>query len=101
MNIEAFESSEILQIKQKNLYRLFEEVPKINRVFKVNIEYKYFELQNRVKQTFSLTAEQQKLEFLEQYSSLSNRYSNSKIASYSSIIHEFLNKIRKNLTTKS
>jgi CRP-like cAMP-binding protein len=100
LNIEALETSEILKIQQMDLYRLFEEIPKINRVFKVAIEHKYIEIQNRVMQTFSSTAEQRYMDFLEQYPSLSNRLPNTQIASYLGITPEFLSRIRKNLMSK-
>lgn len=99
LNIEALEASEILKIKQQDLYRLFEETPKLNRIFKVTIEHNYIELQNRVIQNFSSTAEQRYLAFLEQYPQLKNRIPNTQIASYLGITPEFLSKIRKNLST--
>lgn len=100
LNIEALESSEVLQISQTDLYFLFEEIHKLNRIFKVTIEQKYIELQNRVLQNFSSTAEQRYLDFLEQYRFLSNRLPNTQIASYLGITPEFLSKIRKNLAEK-
>lgn len=99
LNIEALEASEILKIQQQDLYRLFEEAPKLNRIFKVTIEHNYIELQNRVIQNFSSTAEQRYLAFLEQYPQLKNRLPNTQIASYLGITPEFLSKIRKNLST--
>lgn len=100
LNIETLEASKVLQVQQKDLYLLFEEIPKINRIFKVVIENNYIELQNRVLQNFSSTAEQRYLDFMEQYPSLSNRLPNTQIASYLGITPEFLSKIRKNLTNK-
>lgn len=100
LNIEALEASEILQIQQQDLYSLFESIPKLNRIFKVMIEHKYIELQNRVLQNFSSTAEQRYLDFLEQYSHLSNRLPNTQIASYLGITPEFLSKVRKNIQIK-
>lgn len=100
LNIEALEASEILQIQQEDLFFLFTNVPKLNRIFKVMIEHKYIELQNRVLQNFSSTAEQRYLGFLEQYSHLSNRLPNTQIASYLGITPEFLSKIRKNIQLK-
>ena len=64
------------------------------------IEQKYIELQNRVLQNFSSTAEQRYLDFLEQYSFLANRLPNTQIASYLGITPEFLSRIRKNIQTK-
>lgn len=97
LNIEALEVSEILQIKQQDLFFLFINVPKLNRIFKVMIEHKYIELQNRVLQNFSSTAEQRYLDFLEQYPHLFNRLPNTQIASYLGITPEFLSKVRKNI----
>ncbi len=100
LNIEAMEAATILEIRQADLYHLFEEIPKLNRIFKVMIEHKYIELQNRVLQNFSSTAEQRYLDFLEQYKALANRLPNTQIASYLGITPEFLSRIRKNIQTK-
>lgn len=98
--IEAIEPSEIIQIEQRDLYFLYINIPKLDRIFKVIIENKFVELQNRVLQTFSSTAEQRYLSFLEQYRNLANRLPNTQIASYLGITPEFLSKIRKDLTKK-
>lgn len=98
--IEALEPAEILQIEIQDLYFLYNNIPKLNRIFKVIIENKFVELQNRVLQNFSSTAEQRYLSFLEQYPNLANRLPNTQIASYLGITPEFLSKIRKDLTRK-
>ncbi|SEF78950.1 Crp/Fnr family transcriptional regulator [Algoriphagus boritolerans] len=97
LNIEALEAGLVLQIKQQDLYFLYNTIPKLNLIFKVLIELKYIELQNRVLQNFSSTAEQRYLGFLEQYPHLSNRLPNTQIASYLGITPEFLSKVRKNI----
>jgi CRP-like cAMP-binding protein len=96
--IEAIEPSLLLQIEQQDLYFLFINISKLNRIFKVIIENKFVELQNRVLENFSSTALQRYLSFLEQYSNLNNRLPNTQIASYLGITPEFLSKIRKDLT---
>jgi CRP-like cAMP-binding protein len=98
--MEAIEPSLILQIEQQDLYQLFTRMPKMSIAFKVIIENKYVELQNRVLQNFSSTAETRYLSFLEQYPHLSNRLPNTQIASYLGITPEFLSKIRKGLSRK-
>lgn len=98
--IEAIEPSLIIQIEQQDLYFLYINIPKINRIFKVIIENKYVELQNRVLQNFSSTAQQRYLNFLEQYPNLSARLPNAQIASYLGITPEFLSKIRKERSQK-
>ncbi len=95
--IEAIESSVVIQIEQQDLYFLYLNIPKLDRIFKVIIENKFVELQNRVLQTISSTAQQRYLHFLEQYPHLANRLPNTQIASYLGITPEFLSKIRKDL----
>lgn len=96
--IEAIEAAEIIQIEQQDLYFLYINIPKLDRIFKVIIENKYVELQDRVLQTISSTAQQRYLHFLEQYPNLANRLPNTQIASYLGITPEFLSKIRKDLS---
>lgn len=98
--IEAIEPSVILQIEKDDLYFLYLSVPKLDRIFKVIIENKFVELQNRVLQNISSTAQQRYLNFLEQYPTLSLRLPNTQIASYLGITPEFLSKIRKDLSEK-
>lgn len=98
--IEALEPSEIIQIEQQDLYFLYRNIPKLDRIFKVIIENKYVELQNRVLQSISSTAQQRYVNFLEQYPRLANRLPNVQIASYLGITPEFLSKIRKDLSVK-
>lgn len=99
--IEAIEPSVILQIEQQDLYFLYSNVPKLNIIFKVIIENKFIELQNRVLQNISSTGQQRYLNFLEQYPKLASRLPNTQIASYLGITPEFLSKIRKELAKKS
>lgn len=98
--IEAVEPSHIIQIEQQDLYSLFLSIPKLNRIFKIIIENKYIELQNRVLQNISSTAQERYLNFLEQYPHLALRLPNTQIASYLGITPEFLSKIRKDLSKK-
>jgi len=92
--IEAVEPSVILQISKGDLWYLYTNYPKFDRNFRVIIEDKYIELQNRLLQTFSTTAYQRYESFLEQYPNLAYRLPNTQIASYLGITPEFLSKIR-------
>jgi CRP-like cAMP-binding protein len=92
--IEAIEPSLILQITRKDLWHLYNQYPKFDRNFRVIIENKFIELQNRVMQNISSTAQERYETFLEQYPELSNRLPNTQIASYLGITPEFLSKIR-------
>jgi CRP-like cAMP-binding protein len=92
--IEAIEPSIILQISKGDLWYLYTNHTKFNRNFRVIIEDKYIELQNRLLQTYSTTAIERYESFLEQYPHLSSRLPNTQIASYLGITPEFLSKIR-------
>lgn len=98
--IEAIEPSIILQIKHKDLLYLFTTYHKFDRNFRIIVEQKYIELQNRVLQNISSTAEERYRSFLEQYPDLANRLPNTQIASYIGITPEFLSKIRKDLVAR-
>jgi CRP-like cAMP-binding protein len=99
--IEAVEPSEILQIKHHDLLYLYVNYHKIDHNFRVIIERKYIEMQNRVLQSISSTAEERYLTFLQQYSNLSGRLPNTQIASYLGITPEFLSKIRREITIRA
>lgn len=98
--IEAVEPSVILQISKGDLWYLYTNYPKFDRNFRVIIEDKYIELQNRLLQAFSMTAYERYEIFIEQYPNLVNRLPNTQIASYLGITPEFLSKIRNERAVK-
>lgn len=100
LNIEAIEPSIILQIDKPTLIHLYQNHPKFSRIFRVIIENKFIELQNRLLQNISSNAEERYLAFLEQYPHLSNRLPNTQVASYLGITPEFLSVVRKSITQK-
>jgi CRP-like cAMP-binding protein len=100
LSIEAIEPSSILQITLDDLVYLYEHFPKFNRIFRVIIENNFIELQNRVLENISNTAEERYRSFLIQYPELSKRLPNTQIASFLGITPEFLSIIRKSIATK-
>nr|WP_255485084.1 Crp/Fnr family transcriptional regulator [Mucilaginibacter sp. X5P1] len=98
--IEAIEPSVILQIKKEDLFYLFTNIPKFDRNFRVIVENRYVELENRILQAISSTAEERYLSFLDHYPQLSQRLPGTQIASYLGITPEFLSKIRKDISKK-
>jgi CRP-like cAMP-binding protein len=99
--IEAIEPTVILQIKHGDLLKLYVKYHTIDHNFRVIIEQKYIELENRVLQNISSTAEERYLLFLDQYQGLSKKLPNTQIASYLGITPEFLSTIRKGLARKN
>jgi CRP-like cAMP-binding protein len=98
--IEAIEPSVILQITRQDLIYLYANYPKFNSTFRIIVERKYIQLQNRVLQNISATAEERYVYFLGQFPQLASRLPNTQIASYLGITSEFLSKIRKDLAHK-
>jgi CRP-like cAMP-binding protein len=98
--IEAVEPSIILQLSRPDLVYFFRTYPKFDRNFRVIVETRFAELENRLLQMISSTAEERYLAFLRQYPALSQRLPNTQIASYLGITPEFLSKIRKDISKK-
>jgi CRP-like cAMP-binding protein len=98
--IEAMEPAVILQISKPDLLHLYSNSPKFNRIFRVIIENRFAELEERVLHNISSTADERYLAFIRKYPQLSSRIPNTQIASYLGITPEFLSKIRKNLSQK-
>ncbi|MFZ9388087.1 MAG: Crp/Fnr family transcriptional regulator [Chitinophagaceae bacterium] len=92
--IEAIEPGTVFQLSKGDLWYLYANYPKFDRNFRVIMEDKYIELQNRLLQMFSATAYERYENFLLQYPQLANRLPNTQIASYLGITPEFLSKIR-------
>jgi CRP-like cAMP-binding protein len=98
--IESVEPSVILQISRAHLIYLYSNYPILNSTFRIIIERKYIELQNRVLQNISATAEERYLDFVDRSPSLAARLPNTQVASYLGITPEFLSKIRSKLAHK-
>lgn len=92
--IEAIEPSVVLQLSKGDLWYLYSNYPKFDRNFRVIIEDKYIELQDRLLQTVSATALNRYESFINQYPQLSNRLPSTQIASYLGVTPEFLSKIK-------
>lgn len=95
--IEAIEESVILQVETKDLVYLYTNFPNIDRNFRVVIENTFIDLQKRMFQNISATAEERYLHFLKTRPNLFNRISNVQIASYLGVTPEFLSNIRKRI----
>lgn len=99
--IEALEPTTVLQIKHDDLLNLYTKYHKFDRNFRILVERGYIDLQNRILQSISATAEERYQHFLTQYPHWANRLPNTQIASYLGITPEFLSKVRKDRVTKA
>ncbi|WP_246029477.1 Crp/Fnr family transcriptional regulator [Pedobacter nototheniae] len=95
--IEAVEPATVLQIEHDDLLHLYTHYPRFDRNFRIVIERKFIELQERVLQSISYTAEQRYQLFEQAYPELIQRLPGTQIASYLGITSEFLSKIKKKI----
>jgi len=98
--IEAIENSQIIQLKKEDMLFFFTHFHKFDRNFRVLVENAFIQMQRRVLQNISSTAEERYLDFLQKHPDLFNRISNVQIASYIGVTPEFLSKIRKEIISK-
>ncbi|MDH6253783.1 CRP-like cAMP-binding protein [Chryseobacterium sp. H1D6B] len=97
--IEAIEESEVLLISKKDKESAYENLPKIEKLFRVMTQKTHTALQRRMVDNLSKTSDQRYLDFIEKYPHLYQRLTNLQIAAYLGISHEFLSRIRKKITS--
>jgi CRP-like cAMP-binding protein len=98
--LEALEPATILQLAKPDLLYLYRHYPRVERHFRVTLENKFVEQQQRLLQTISATAEARYLGFLAHYPTLAHRLAHTQIASYLGITPEFFSKLRRGLADK-
>lgn len=98
--IEALEDSEVLFISKKDKELAYNNISKIEKLFRVMTQKTHIALQRRMIDSLSKTADQRYLDFIEKYPQLIQRLTNLQIAAYLGISHEFLSKIRKKIASK-
>ena len=94
-NIDALEDSEILQIEKTDLEKLYLQVPKFDRFFRILLQNAFVANQQRILASISQTAEEQYLAFIKKYPSLEQRVPQIQVASYLGITPETISRIRK------
>ncbi|HWJ29639.1 MAG TPA: Crp/Fnr family transcriptional regulator [Flavisolibacter sp.] len=97
MHIDALRASEIFQLQKIDLEKLFIEIPKFEKFFRIIMQNSYIREQLRSIQNLSLTAEERYLNFIEKYPAFVQHIPQKQIASYIGITPEFLSTIRQKL----
>ncbi|MDO1450255.1 Crp/Fnr family transcriptional regulator [Rhodocytophaga aerolata] len=96
--IEALEETTVLQFSYEDLQKLYEQVPKFERFFRIKLQNAYMSFEHRVTTAISKSAEERYLDFTKRYAYLEQRVPLYMIASYLGFTPEFLSKIRKDLS---
>lgn len=95
-DVEALEDSTLLLIERQQLEKLYDEIPQLNRHFRILLERAYVAMQNRIFESMSMTAEERYRAFQNRYPHFEQRLSLKHIASYLGITPESLSRIRAN-----
>lgn len=98
--IQALENSEVLLISKIEKEFAYNNIPKIEKLFRVMTQKTHIALQQRMIGNLSKTADQRYIDFIEKYPKLFQRLTNVQIAAYLGISHEFLSKIRRKIASK-
>ena len=98
--IQAIEHSEILVISKEDKERLYQNIPKVERLFRIMGQKSLIALHRRMSENLRKTADRRYIDFIEKNARLSQRLTNLQIASYLGISHEFVSKIRRKISLK-
>lgn len=100
LNIDALEETEIIVLTKTNQERLYAEVPKFERFFRILTENALVANQQRIIDNLSLTAEERYNLFCKRYPTLIDHLALKQIASYIGVTPEFFSRMRTGLLKK-
>jgi CRP-like cAMP-binding protein len=94
LNIEALEDTETILLSKANQEKLYHEIPKFERFFRILTENSLVANQQRVVDNLSLTAEERYSIFCKRYPTLIDHLPQKQIASYIGVTPEFFSRMR-------
>lgn len=100
LNVQAIEKSRILFITKTVKERLYQEMPKVERLFRIMSQKAVVAWQRRLIRNHAMSAEQRYHHFITSYPTIANRVTNKQVAAYLGITQEFVSKIRKKRLSK-
>jgi CRP-like cAMP-binding protein len=101
LNIEALEDTETTLLSKVNQEKLYTEIPKFERFFRILIENSLVANQQRIIDNLSLTAEERYSIFCKRYPTLIDHLPQKQIASYIGVTPEFFSRMRSELLRRS
>lgn len=94
LNIDALEDSEVLLLPQIAQEKLFVEIPKFERFFRIITENSLVANRQRVIDGLSLSAQQRYANFCKIYPTIIHTIPQKQVAAYIGVTPEFLSKLR-------
>ena len=99
--IEVMEDSEVVLLPKENQEKLYTEIPKLERFFRILTENSLVSNQERLMDNLSLTAEERFEKFCKKYPTLIQKVPQKQIASYIGVTPEFFSKMKSKLLRKN
>lgn len=100
LNIEALEDTGVLLLSKTDQEKLYTQIPKFERFFRIITENSLVANQQRLLDNLSLSAEERYNNFCKKYPSLINQLPLKQIASYIGVTPEFFSKMRNEMLRK-
>ncbi|WP_296382006.1 Crp/Fnr family transcriptional regulator [Winogradskyella sp.] len=97
MTIEVIQDATIYKITEQDKSYLYNQIPKIDRFFRIKLERAFAAFQKRILADLSLSAKERYLRFINTYPNIEKSIKNYHIASYLGITTESLSRIRKEM----
>ena len=98
--VEVMEDSEVVLLSKENQEKLYTEIPKLERFFRILTENSLVANQERLMDNLSLTAEERFEKFCKKYPTLIQKVSQKQIAAYIGVTPEFLSKMKARMLKK-
>ena len=99
-NLDALETTAILQISKNNLEILYQQAPKFERFFRILFQNAFVFHQTRINTNLSQPAEGRYDLFTQTYPDLESRIPQKYIASYIGVTPEFFSQVKANMSRK-
>ncbi len=100
-NTECIDFTRVVQLSYEDMEELYEEVPILERYFRLIIQRAYGNMSKRIIHNHSMSAKQRYLLFLDSYPEVARKVPQYMIASYLGITKEFLSSLRKQIASES
>lgn len=100
LNIEALEDTEVLLLSKTDQEKLYHEIPKFERFFRIITENSLVSFQQRLIDNLSLTAEERYHNFCRRYPTLIYTLPKKQIASYIGVTPEFFSRMQHKMLLK-
>lgn len=98
--IEVLEDAEVVIITKENHQKLYQEIPKLERFFRILAENSLVAHQERLMDNLSLTAEERFEKFCSKYPTLIQKVPQKQIASFIGVTPEFFSKMKSRMLKK-